>query len=634
MPVAIVKRASKLKKKSESTSDATVEIVSDVVGSKKRPEIEGSEPVVPKKRQTTKSKASVSSANMDMASVTQVAVPLQVIEPTPTVTTEKPPAPKRKSRKRRLILSEGSDDDNVEESIDVESVKVAGVNVEELIEKVSHVSEQVAPTTDEVDVIIGQILTETSKLTTDDTESGEQIFIETDVGDIAFGDSTADNPEELAQWLENYISEGAEQVNESDSDRVQGTMDTVDDEQLFETANVEEAEGSKNPVVEEDLAKAVGSKQVAEEHMSIDDLLLQISDDMMLPSVTAAEITKIRLGESISINEVKEHDLYFASLPRISLHDKGKENLEEDEPVKGNPARETVALICRDVDFLVQLRDKGIYTDSFVGYYSDSDVQSVSDFEESSSDGSTVYRSPSPLRDFQFALGPIIFGVAQEEQLYFVQSPESPPATSPHQESYSSTDVSMHFDSEDISLNARADIQPSLPIDSTVFTAALDDLRMSILQRINDSNSDMFSKKEVQELNAKVDIMATKFEIVKKDVEATKEAISHQLLEFQTQAQANHIVLTDQLGQLVDYINRGGNAKKGEGESSRGPQPPPAVQIRDSSISGGNVVRTTELTQANIDAANRQNIERMMREDREREREKRSRSGSYKRRRY
>ncbi|KZV15970.1 golgin candidate 5 [Dorcoceras hygrometricum] len=330
---------------------------------------------------------------------------------------------------------------------------------------------------------------------------------------------------------------------------------------------------------------------------------------------------------------------------------------------------------------------QGIYTDSFVGYFSDSDVQSVSDFEESSSDGSTVYRSPSPLRDFQFALGPVIFGIAQEEQLYFVQSPESPPATSPHQESSSSTDVSMHFDSEDISLNARADIQPSLPVDSTAFTAALDDLRMSILQHINDSNSDMFSKlnilergfretlrqheeslkqsiqnvrqdsrklddiqtlclndfrkhvlaqnasvftvladvrKEVQEINSKVDIMATKLEIVKKDVEATKEAISHQLLEFQTQAQANHIVLTDQLGQLVDYINRGGNAKKGEGESSRGPQPPPAVQIRDNSISGGNIVRTIELTQADIDAANRQILERMMREDREREREKRS----------
>ncbi|KZV34611.1 centromere/kinetochore protein zw10 [Dorcoceras hygrometricum] len=36
----------------------------------------------------------------------------------------------------------------------------------------------------------------------------------------------------------------------------------------------------------------------------------------------------------------------------------GKEKLEEDEPVRGNPARETVELICGDVDFLVQLRNK------------------------------------------------------------------------------------------------------------------------------------------------------------------------------------------------------------------------------------------------------------------------------------
>ncbi|KZV21188.1 hypothetical protein F511_28060 [Dorcoceras hygrometricum] len=104
--------------------------------------------------------------------------------------------------------------------------------------------------------------------------------------------------------------------------------------------------------------KAISSKQSAEEHMSIDDLLMQISEDMMLPSVTAAEITKIRLGESISINEVRERDVYLANLPRISIHDKGKDILEENEPVRGNPARETVDLIYGDVEFLVRLRDQ------------------------------------------------------------------------------------------------------------------------------------------------------------------------------------------------------------------------------------------------------------------------------------
>ncbi|KZV38947.1 hypothetical protein F511_39024 [Dorcoceras hygrometricum] len=125
-----------------------------------------------------------------------------------------------------------------------------------------------------------------------------------------------------------------------------------------ETWTVSEAGGSKNFGVDKAGEKSMGSKQSAEEHMSIDDLLMQISEDMMLPSVTAAEITKIRLGESINIPGVQERDPYYASLPRISLHGKGKEILEEAEPIKGNPARESVELICGDVDFLVQLRNK------------------------------------------------------------------------------------------------------------------------------------------------------------------------------------------------------------------------------------------------------------------------------------
>ncbi|KZV58584.1 hypothetical protein F511_11876 [Dorcoceras hygrometricum] len=782
-PVAIVKRASKLKKKSESTSDATVEIVSEVVGSKKRPAVEGSEPVVPKKRRTTKSKSSVSSANMDMASVAQGAIPLQVIAPTPAVTTAQPPAPKRKSRKRRWL-----------------------------------------PTTDEVDVIIVQILTETSKLTTDDTESGEQIFTETDVGDIVFGDSTADNPEELAQWLENYISEGAEQVNESDSDRVQVTVDTVDGEQLFETANVEEAEGSISPVVEKDLAKVVCSKHNAEELMCIDDLLLQIPDDMLLPSVTSVEITKIRLDESISINE-------------------------EDEPVKGNPARETVELICGDVEFLVQLRDRVmidvveffhsfshnklsnldallelkakeklmldwaetdsletavkrkvyilakyremllrkfveshrkyytpgqswtattskiidllsvahsksledliaqqkehglpveqpctstfldasvgsgavlaqfysmakstcwklpetviednfvphvffiepvqywgaapsliktwgwarvctdiirysmfgclrpvredvctyivvynlgveripasfrgifqqcIYTDSFVGYFNDLDVQNLSDFEESSSDGSTVYRSPSPLRDEPLALGSGIPTVAQEEQLYFVQSPESPPATSPCLEtSTSSISLSMHFDGDDIPLDDTADIHTSLPVGRTEFVEAIDDLRTLL-----------FSGVAAHGLNVIENFVDVKKELSAQDAKITAldgqiAAIRSEQLEFQAKITADLLSLSTQLGDIVDYI-RGGDAKKGEGSSSHRPLPSPVNQGESS----GNVVRTTMISQRVIDNAQRYIVERMMTADRERERSRGSRSGSYKRRRF
>ncbi|KZV58070.1 hypothetical protein F511_38679 [Dorcoceras hygrometricum] len=103
--------------------------------------------------------------------------------------------------------------------------------------------------------------------------------------------------------------------------------------EIVGTGTITEAAGSNSTVVLKDINRDVSSMFSNEEHMSIDDLLLQISDDMLLPSITTTEITKIRLGEFISITEVRERDVYIASLPRISIHDKGKAILEDDEPI-------------------------------------------------------------------------------------------------------------------------------------------------------------------------------------------------------------------------------------------------------------------------------------------------------------
>ncbi|KZV30700.1 hypothetical protein F511_19493 [Dorcoceras hygrometricum] len=123
------------------------------------------------------------------------------------------------------------------------------------------------------------------------------------------------------------------------------------------------------------------------------------------------------------------------------------------------------------------------------------------------------------------------------------------------------------------------------------------EFRKSVLANSASVTADFMDvKKSVRELNAKVDVVATGLVDVRKDLEATKESISHQLLEFQAQAQPNHNILTDKLSELVNYINRGGNDKKGEG-SSRGPQPPPDDQNRGSGNTGGggDNVRTTSI---------------------------------------
>ncbi|KZV39367.1 hypothetical protein F511_43984 [Dorcoceras hygrometricum] len=126
-----------------------------------------------------------------------------------------------------------------------------------------------------------------------------------------------------------------------------------------------------------------------------------------------------------------------------------------------------------------------------------------------------------------------------------------------------------------------------------------------------------------QELTAKVTSL-------EEQVAATR----HDLLDFSAQAQQTLNVITDQLSKLVAYINRGGNEKKGEVNSSR---TPPDNQNRGSGNTGGggDIVRTTDITQRYIDTPQRNILERLMNANRERERSSKSRSGSgsYKRRR-
>ncbi|KZV14036.1 hypothetical protein F511_44562 [Dorcoceras hygrometricum] len=86
--------------------------------------------------------------------------------------------------------------------------------------------------------------------------------------------------------------------------------------------------------------------------MYIDDLLHQIPEDMMLPSVTAEEPTKIEFGHGIAFREV---DWHKATLTMIDPMDKAKASLVEE--IKGNPAKEMFALISSDVEFLVQIRE-------------------------------------------------------------------------------------------------------------------------------------------------------------------------------------------------------------------------------------------------------------------------------------
>ncbi|KZV38895.1 hypothetical protein F511_08812 [Dorcoceras hygrometricum] len=232
-----------------------------------------------------------------------------------------------------------------------------------------------------------------------------------------------------------------------------------------------------------------------------------------------------------------------------------------------------------------------------------------------------VYRSPSPVENL-FALGPAIFSrVDQVEQPYFVQSPISPPAAfSPQESSSSSSNVSIHFDSEDLPMRAPEAAHTSAPVDSHVSSAALEDLRSYFSKRIDESTTELRSKVNEVEFNVRGDLVkqqawlrqmfhnacdilerqSTQLTDLKKGLlapvstifqdlldlkrndrahEAKLNALDSQVaalrndqLEFQNRISADLLSLSTQFADIVEFI-RGGDAKKGESGSSSRPPP-------------------------------------------------------------
>ncbi|KZV26952.1 hypothetical protein F511_33648 [Dorcoceras hygrometricum] len=142
------------------------------------------------------------------------------------------------------------------------------------------------------------------------------------------------------------------------------------------------------------------------------------------------------------------------------------------------------------------------------------------------------------------------------------------------------------------SLSNQAAVFKSLSQEARQESRTLDDVQTirfnEFLKKVLEQNASIFFgladvRKEVQDVNSKVDIMASRLNDIQKDAEANKEALSHQLLEFHIQAQENHSVIHAQLSELVDYIHRGRADKKGE-IGSRGPQQPAATQITGSAV--------------------------------------------------
>ncbi|KZV30603.1 227 kDa spindle- and centromere-associated protein [Dorcoceras hygrometricum] len=77
-----------------------------------------------------------------------------------------------------------------------------------------------------------------------------------------------------------------------------------------------------------------------------------------------------------------------------------------------------------------------------------------------------------------------------------------------------------------------------------------------------------------KEMQAQKNALSKELDVMRKEVQDQKATFVHDMLEFRVESQQNFQILSAQLSELIAYINRGRDDKKGEVSSSRGPQPP------------------------------------------------------------
>ncbi|KZV34368.1 splicing factor 3B subunit 1-like [Dorcoceras hygrometricum] len=302
--------------------------------SKKRSASPSDETVIKKKR-TTVGRAAPAEKEMAMVPI------VQDVEPLSTVLAPTPKAQRRCAPKRKLVFPTGSDDEIVDTEPDVEP----------LVKK-----QREKTTADDVDNIIDEVISKTAQMETDVEEPSLTRSDDT-VVEVTKCSTASNDEDDNLDGAENEIARKMTSI----------TAPKQFLKEPLSLGRMTTCLGLRNQETEQDQGKeieavstSVEGKTLDDEYMSIDDLLTTISDDAMLPSVTAAEITRIQFERSIEIRGVQEGDWYKASLPKIPADAKRKAPLQEIGTIKGHPAREIFILICADIEFIVQLRAKVI----------------------------------------------------------------------------------------------------------------------------------------------------------------------------------------------------------------------------------------------------------------------------------
>ncbi|KZV55315.1 hypothetical protein F511_18847 [Dorcoceras hygrometricum] len=224
---------------------------------------------------------------------------------------------------------------------------------------VAHIVDVETSAADDVDHIIQQVLSETSRSASTEGEQIEELDI---CGSAVAGHSTVTIDERqwfdltyedlIAKWdAEKKFTTPSDTNEEIEAGRASEPVDRVQTEVSQPDYLVEKSADMEKSTADQSVDEFID----ADEARYLEDIILSIPADVPLPSA-GVEITKVIFGKEIKTPGVDEKACYLATLPQIPVDEKGKEILFEKYHVKGNPAKEHFSLICADIDLLVNLR--------------------------------------------------------------------------------------------------------------------------------------------------------------------------------------------------------------------------------------------------------------------------------------
>ncbi|KZV32281.1 hypothetical protein F511_18460 [Dorcoceras hygrometricum] len=227
-----------------------------------------------------------------------------------------------------------------------------------------------------------------------------------------------------------------------------------------------------------------------------------------------------------------------AHLPKIAATDKGKKPLEESDIVQGHPAREQFQLIYGDIDFLILLREKVITEmTSFFRSFSLRNLKTMRSVEDilSKEERMLAWAETDSL---ETAIQRRLLIIARPREILFKIN------------------------------NLEKTLVDALSLQDQAFRGLIKSIRQEAQNQADVSSIELKAVR-AQNVVLMTDLVDTRKEVKDHKAELFQEmderlaTIRSELLDFHAQAQENHLNLSTQLGFLVDYINRDGDAKKG-----------------------------------------------------------------------